>query len=279
MRKFYIENEVNERFSLWGNRIYMVEPSGLGIKHDANYIRIGDSFIRNKNLQVAQSTISGKIEFLDPGANEKFIEFYNFCASASELKLVYDPGDGKEFIRDIDIAEAGKTERTGATLPISIKFTCKSLYYARNNKTFIFESDQSEKRYDYQYDFTYNDQGTYETMIDNDGHVAAPFDCYIYGYSANPSIHILKDNETIYEVDFPIAVEEGEYIKYSSRDGMLEATLVSKENEEMNLMNLLYIEKDNFFKIPIGKSKIVFSSSSLSQNIVTLTVYKMYEVV
>ena len=278
MRKFYIENEVNERLSLWGNRVYLVEPSGLGIKHDATYIRIGTSFIRNKKLQVAQSTIGGKIEFLDPGANEKFIEFYNFCAAASELKLIYDPGNGKEYIRDIDIAEAGKTERTGATLPISIKFTCKTLYYLRNNNNFVFDSDDAEKRYDYQYDYTYNDLGTYEKMIENDGHVEAPFDCCIYGYSANPSIYILKDNETLHEVVFPVAVEKDEYIRYSSRDGMLEATLVSG-NKETNLMNLLDIEKDNFFKIPIGKSKIVFSSSSLSTNIVTLTVYKMYEVV
>lgn len=278
MRKFYVENEVNERFSLWGNRVYMVDPSGLGIKHAASYIRIGNSFIRNKKLQVAQATVGGKIEFLDPGANEKFIEFYNFCAAASELKLVYDPGNGKEYIRDIDIAEAGKTERTGGTLPITIKFTCKTLYYLRNNNNFVFESEAAEKRYDYQYDFTYNDQGTYETMIENDGHVEAPFDCYIYGYSANPSILISKDNETLYEVSFPVAVEEGEYIKYSSRDGMLEATLVSGD-KTTNLMNMLDIEKDNFFKIPIGKSKIVFSSSSLSENIITLTIYKMYEVV
>ena len=278
MRKFYIENEVNERLPLFGNRVYLVNPTGLGIKHDASYIRIGNSFIRNKKLQVAQSNIGGKIEFLDPGANEKFIEFYNFCAASSELKLVYDPGNGKEYIRDIDIAEAGKTERTGATLPISIKFTCKTLYYLRNNNNFVFDSDAAEKRYDFQYDYTYNDLGTYETMVENDGHVEAPFDCYIYGYSANPSIHILKDNETLYEVTFPVAVGEGDYIRYSSRDGMLEATLVSGNNET-NLMNLLDIEKDNFFKIPIGKSKIVFSSSSLSTNIITLTIYKMYEVV
>ena len=78
MRKFYIENEIRERFSLWGNRVYMVEPSGLGIKHDATYIRIGNSFLRNKKMQVAQSEIGGKIEFLEPNANKKFVEFYNF---------------------------------------------------------------------------------------------------------------------------------------------------------------------------------------------------------
>ena len=148
MRKFYIENEVNERFSLWGNGVYLVEPSGLGVIHDSTYIRIGNSFIRNNKMQVAQSTITGKIEFLDPGANEKFIEFYNFCAASSNLKLVYDPGNGKEYIRDIDIAEAEKTERTGATLPISIKFMCKTLYYLRNNKNFVFDSNSNEKRYD-----------------------------------------------------------------------------------------------------------------------------------
>lgn len=277
MRKFYLENEINERFSLWGNRIYMVEPSGLGIKHDASYIRIGNSFLRNKR-HVAQSEIGGKIEFMDPGANKRFNEFYNFCAAASSLHLVYDPGDGTEYIRDIDIAEIGKTERTGGTLPISVNFICKSLYYLRNNNRFIFEATENEKRYDFTYDFTYGDYGTYEATINNNGHVEAPFECVIYGYCVNPAIRIIRNNETLYEVEFPVSVEEGEYIRYSSRDGMLEATLVSGTTET-NLMNLLDITKDNFFKIPVGNSKITFTSSSESTNVITATIYKMYEVV
>lgn len=277
MRKFYIENEKNERFSLWGNRVYMINPSGLGIKHDASYIRIGNSFLRNKT-NVAQSKIGGKIEFLDPGANKRFNEFYNFCAAADSLHLVYDPGDGTEYIRDIDFTEAKKTEKTGATLPISVTFICKSLYYLRNNNRFIFEPTENEKRYDYRYDFTYGDYGTYETIINNNGHVEAPFECIIYGYCVNPSIRIIKDNETLYEVVFPVAVEEGEFIRYSSRDGMLEATLVAG-TKETNLMHLLDITKDNFFKIPIGNSKIMFDSTSESTNIITATIYKMYEVV
>ena len=277
MRKFYIENEINERFSLWGNRVYMVEPSGLGIKHDASYIRIGNSFLRNK-MHVSQSEVGGKIEFIDPGANKRFNEFYDFCAAASALYLVYDPGDGTEYIRDIDITEVDKSERTGATLPISVNFACKSLYYLRNNNRFVFEATENEKRYDFTYDFTYGDYGTYEATVNNNGHAAAPFECVIYGYCVNPSIRVMKGNETLYEVDFPVTVEEGEYIRYSSRDGMLEATLISGSNET-NLMYLLDITKDNFFKIPVGISKIVMSSASDSTNVITVTIYKMYEVV
>lgn len=277
MRKFYVENEINERFSLWGNRVYMVQPDGLGIKHETSYIRIGNSFLRNK-MHVAQSNIGGVIEFIDPGANKKFQEFYAFCAAASELRLVYDPGDGSEYIRDIDISEVGKTERTGATLPISISFTCKSLYYLRDNNRFAFEAIEGEKRYDFAYDYVYGDYGTYQAMIHNDGHVPAPFECSIYGHCANPAIKITKNNETLFEVEFPVTVAEGEFIRYCSRDGMLEATLVS-ESAETNLMNLLDIEKDNFFKIPTGNSEIVFTSSNESKNIITVTVYKMYEVV
>lgn len=277
MRKFYIENEINERFSLWGNRVYMVDPSGLGIKHDASYIRIGNSYLRNKR-NIAQSTIGGKIEFIDPGAYKRFRDFYDFCASASSLHLVYDPGDGTEYIRDIDISEVDKSERTGGTLPISVSFICKSLYYLRNNNRFVFESSENEKRYDYQYDFVYGDYGTYETYINNNGHVEAPFECTIYGYCVNPSIYIIRNGATLYEVKFPVAVLEGEYIRYNSRDGMLEATFVSRSGE-VNLMPLLDIEKDNFFKIPVGDSKIVFSSESASTNAVTMTIFKMYEVV
>lgn len=278
MQKFHIENEKNERFSLSGNRVYMIDASGLGIKHDASYIRIGNSFLRNKS-NVAQSKIGGKIEFMDPGANKKFNDFYNFCAAASSLYLVYDPGDGTEYIRDIDISEAGKTGRTGGTLPITINFACKSLYYLRNNNRFVFEAVENEKRYDYQYDFVYGDYGTYETDFDNSGHVEAPFDCSIHGYCVNPAIRIMRNNEILYEVEFPVVVESGEYIAYSSRDGMLEASLVAADGTKTNLMPILNIEKDNFFKIPIGKSKIIFLSESESTNVITATIYKMYEVV
>lgn len=277
MRKFYIENEINERFSLWGNRVYMVDPDGLGIEHDISYIRIGNTFLKNKK-NISQSKIGGTIEFLDPGANKKFNEFYNFAAAASELYLVYDPGDGTEYIRDIDILDVGKTERTGGSLPISINFACKTLYYLRNNNRFTFEATGSEKRYDYRYDYIYGDYGTYQATINNNGHVPAPFECAIYGYCTNPEIKIFRDNEILYRVAFPIVVEEGEYIRYSSRDGMLEATLVSGSNET-NLMNLLDIENDNFFKIPVGISDIIFDSESESTNVITVTVYKMYEVV
>lgn len=277
MRKFYVENEKNERFSLWGNRVYMVEPAGLGVTHEAAYIRIGNSFLRNK-MNIAQSKIGGKIEFMDPGANKKFNEFYNFCAAASSLFLIYDPGDGVEYVRDIDIAEVGKTERTGGTLPISVNFNCKSLYYLKDNNRFVFENAENEKRYDYQYDYTYRDYGTHEALIDNNGHVEAPFDCVIYGYVVNPSIKVIKDKETIYEVIFPVVVESGEYIRYSTRDGHLEVTLVSG-SKETNIMPELDILKDNFFKIPVGKSTLVFSSSAESTNVITATVYKMFEVV
>ena len=277
MRKFYIENEKNERFSLWGNRVYMVDPSGLGIRREASYIRIGNSFLRNKT-NISQSKIGGKIEFVGAGANKKFNEFYNFCAAASALYLVYDPGDGTEYIRDIDIAEIGKTERTGGTLPITIDFACKSLYYLHNNNRFVFEAAANEKRYDYSYDFTYGDYGTYQATINNNGHAPAPIECTIYGYCVNPAITIVKDNETLYKVEFPVAVEEGEYIRYSTRDGRLEATLVSGSNET-NLMHLLDITNDNFFKIPTGSVEIVFTSKSESKNVIAATVYKMFEVV
>lgn len=277
MRKFYLLNEINERFSLWGNRVYMVEPEGLGIKYDASYIRIGNSFLKDSR-SISQSNIAGKIEFLEPGANKRFRAFYDFCAAAESLRLIYDAGDGTEYIRDIDIVEIGKTEKTGATLPISVSFACKSLYYLQSNNRFTFESSDSEKRYDYAYDYQYDEYGTYQADIYNNGHVDAPFECMIYGACANPAIYLLKDGELIYEVVFPIDVAEGEYIRYSSRDGELEATLVSGDTGK-NLMNLLDISNANFFKIPVGNSKIIFSSSGANKNAVTITIYKMFEVV
>lgn len=277
MRKFYIENEMNARFSLWGNRVYMVDPDGLGVRHESSYIRIGHAFLRNKR-NIEQAEIGGKIEFLDPGANEKFVEFYNFCAAATQLYLVYDPGDGTEYIRDIDITEVGKTERTGGTLPISINFACKSLYYLRNNKRFTFEPTEGEKIYDYNYDFRYGDYSSYSAPINNNGHVAAPFECTIFGYCVNPKIQIMRDKDVLYDVLFPVVVDEGEYIKYCSRDGMLEATLHSKSGA-VNLMPLLDIRKDNFFKIPIGTSTITYKADNASNNVIDVTIYKMYEVV
>ena len=277
MRKFYVENEAGERFSLWGNRVYMTEPSGLGIKNELSYVRAGNYFLRNKK-QASQAEVAGSIQFMDPGANDRLRKFYDFCAAAEELYLIYDPGDGTEYVRDIDISEVGKSERTGGTLPILVKFICKSLYYLKDNNRFVFEPPENEKRYDYSYDYNYEEYGTYEADLYNNGHVPAPFECMIYGFCMNPMIRVEKDGEKLYEVVFPVEVKENEYIKYSSRDGMLEAVLVSGDSEK-NLMNQLDITKDNFFKIPVGKNKIIFTSSNETTNRIFVTLFKMYEVV
>ena len=276
MRKFYIENELNERFDLQSSSVFFMDPGGLGVDNTLNYIQIGDSFI-NDYKAVNQSNISGKIEFIDPGAYKNARSFFNWCARAKKLYLVYDAGDGVEYMRDIDIASFDKSERNGGTLPIGAKFNCKSLYYLKNNSRFLIEPVEEEMRFDFTFDKRFSDFGSYELNFNNDGHTEAPFDCLIYGYVSNPIIQVYQDDLLISEVIFPVTLEKDEYIHFCTRDGMLEVTKYGEKIE--NLMPLLDIEKENFFKIPIGASKIKFISDFATTNTIIMNVFKMYKIV
>ena len=58
MRRFYLENEYGQRWSLNSLKTgFLTDPEGLGYELDAGYAMIGDSFLRTY-MKAKQSQVS-----------------------------------------------------------------------------------------------------------------------------------------------------------------------------------------------------------------------------
>ena len=99
------------------------------------------------------------------------------------------------------------------------------------------------------------------------------------GILKNPKIEALQNGVVIKTVEFPVVVNTGEKIIYSTSDGDLYAYLVSANGTYTNLASDLSLNNDNFFKLPVGQSEIRISSSVASLNRVIVRTYKLYKVV
>lgn len=283
MRKFYLENEYMQRYALHQpGKVFFGNISGLGASSDVRYILVGDAFLRDY-MKAEQQPIVGTLCFLR-GQNQyaSLREFADFVYSAKSLKLIYVPDTGEdiEYARDIDTTALSKREiDADKVLRVPVEFKCKSLYYNTRQTTFVIETSEGERIYDYQYPTRYNDH-VHKTMVfNNTGHVDAPIEAEIYGFSQNPKIEILQNGVVVKRVEFPVQINDGEKLLYSSKDGDLYAYIEDSNGNQTNVFGTLDLENDNFFKLPIGQCKICISSSFEVINKVIIRTYKMYKVV
>lgn len=283
MRKFYLENEYAQRYALHQpGKVFFGNISGLGASSDARYIPVGDAFLRDY-MKVAQQPVVGTLYFLR-GQNQyaSLREFVDFVYSAKSLKLIYVPGTGEdiEYARDIDTTAIAKGEiDADKVLRAPVEFKCKTLYYNARQTTFVVETSEGERIYNYQYPTRYNDYAHRTMAFNNTGHVEAPIEAEIYGFSQSPRIEILQNGVVVKRVEFPVQVNAGEKLLYSSKDGDLYAYIEDGNGNQTNVSGSLNLDNDNFFKLPIGQCEIRVSSSFGVINKVIIRTYKMYKVV
>lgn len=283
MRKFYLENEYVQRYALHQpGKVFFGNVSGLGASSNARYIPVGDVFLRDY-MKPAQQPVVGTFYFLR-GQNqyESLQELVDFVYSAKNLKLIYVPDTGKniEYARDIDITSIAKGEiDVDKVLRVPVEFKCKSLYYNTRQTTFVVETSEEERVYNYQYPTRYNDHVRKTMDFNNNGHVEAPIEAEIYGFSRNPKIEIVQNGVIIKRVEFPVQVNAGEKLLYSSKDDDLYAYIEDSNGNQTNVFGLLDLKNDNFFKLPIGQCEIRVSSSVGVINKIVMRTYKTYKVV
>lgn len=283
MRKFYLENEYAQRYALHQpGKVFFGNVSGLGTSANARYISVGDVFLRDY-MKSAQQPVVGTLYFLR-GQNQynSLRELVDFMYSAKNLKLIYIPDTGRniEYVRDIDLTAIAKGEiDVDKVLRVPVEFKCKSFYYNTRQATFVVETSEEERIYNYRYPTRYNDHANKTMDFNNTGHVEAPIEAEIYGFSQNPKIEILQNGVVVKRVEFPVQVNAGEKLLYSSKDGDLYAYIEDGNGNQTNVSGSLNLDNDNFFKLPIGQCKIRVSSSFGVINKVIIRTYKMYKVV
>ena len=280
MGSFYIENESGQRINLQSDDYIAVDVSGLGTSNDGSYVKIGNTFTRDY-LDMVQSEMSLGVVFVPPKAHDKLQYFSQFLNKASKLYLIYTPSttEKKEYRRDIDILSFQQDTSVVGLLRYQVNFACKSLFYTNAENSFLIERASGELRYRYTFPARFNDNSVRDVVIDNDGHVEASFLVEFEGYADTPKMQVFVDGKEVYCAAFNLIVDVGERLRFSTQDGNLELVHIKKDGTVENLIYQIDLNTEIFSKLPIGTSKVQFTSQSGILSKIHFNVYRYYKVV
>ena len=281
IREFSLENEYGEVMSLMlrpTDGPLFLNPKGLGYAMSNSYLRIGNRYERTESI-LSQAEISGDILTKDYA---QFRDFANYVAKAEKLKLRYRAKESDGFYyRDVDVIKLEKTEiqEEGRVLSCPITMKCRSLYYQDVAIRYVIAVTELDRRYTIPYPNRYSDYSLREDSFENDGHVDASLGFTVYGYCENPRIQITDGDTELYDITFPVTIQAGEYLEYSSMEGDIHIIHVDANGVETNLIGDLSLNNDNFIRLPPGSYKVKFSSDTGTTNRTLYKLYKFYKAV
>ena len=281
MAKFYIENEKGDRIDLQDELNYGLYEGmkDIGYSQDASFTRVGDYYsCDSKNPK--QSDIDFDINFFEVGEKsvyQKVSDVGEFLVNAERLYYVYVPEE-IEYKREVEFVNFSQNTKEGY-LSYSVKLSPLTLFYAENIVALDVDRTEGEKRYRFRWNASYNDYANRSVKIKEGNQADIAFDLKIYGYVVNPKISVYKGATLIKEITFPVTLQEGEYLKYSSRDLELEIKKVDALGNETNLINEFSLEDDIFFKLDKNGCIIKFTSDVGVMNKILFTPYIYKKVV
>ena len=281
MAKFYIENEKGDRIDLQDELNYGLYEGmkDIGYSQDASFTRVGDYYsCDSKNPK--QSDIDFDINFFEVGEKsvyQKVSDVGEFLVNAERLYYVYVPEE-IEYKREVEFVNFSQNTKEGY-LSYSVKLSPLTLFYAENIVALDVDRTEGEKRYRFRWNASYNDYANRSVKIKEGNQADIAFDLEIYGYVVNPKISVYKGATLIKAITFPVTLQEGEYLKYSSRDLELEIKKVDALGNETNLINEFSLEDDIFFKLDKNGCIIKFTSDVGVMNKILFTPYIYKKVV
>lgn len=281
MAKFYIENEKGDRIDLQDELNYGLYEGmkDIGYSQDASFTRVGDYYsCDSKNPK--QSDIDFDINFFEVGEKsvyQKVSDVGDFLVNAERLYYVYVPEE-IEYKREVEFVNFSQNTKEGY-LSYSVKLSPLTLFYAENIVALDVDRTEGEKRYRFRWNASYNDYANRSVKIKEGNQADIAFDLEIYGYVVNPKISVYKGATLIKAITFPVTLQEGEYLKYSSRDLELEIKKVDALGNETNLISEFSLEDDIFFKLDKNGCIIKFTSDVGVMNKILFTPYIYKKVV
>ena len=191
MRTFkLIDNDGNQYNITTKNNLFFYGIDGLGYAQDAKFQRIEDRYAVLSNY-TKQGKVKGTIRFWQPGAEEAYFNFAQFCQN-SPIKMMYNPGYG-QFERDGLVTQITRSDGKGDSLEIEIEFSSQTPWY----KTVTQFNDgqiSGGKVYDYTYDYEYATAVVNTVSVDSDSYQSSPVKLIIFGPATNPSWRYYLNN-------------------------------------------------------------------------------------
>ncbi|MEG0282592.1 MAG: hypothetical protein RR664_06405 [Clostridia bacterium] len=252
MRKFYIENELGQKWDLQDpQKTIQTTVNGIGFAYSNDYFNLGSRFVKNRS-EITQKSIEFKLLVRSHIIYKNFIDF---ILSGEKYKLVYDM-DGNVYYIDIDILEVSKNDIIkNDYLTINFKAKNTSLFYKRIEKVYIMKSGANENRWDVKFEFKFEDNVAGTIDAKNNGQISSGFKVEIDGYTENPSIIIIDKFGVETVIPFRIQVGINEKLLFSTLDDDLYAVL-QKPSGTVNILNSLDFTKDNFVKLKTGENTV-----------------------
>ena len=259
VRGFKLVNEKGQEISMMDieNYCLLTEPQGLGFSYEAEYERLGYTFIQ-KARRIEQGQMPVTINFMN---YDKYRKLIDFIEDSEKLKLVYKlpyRNKEKEYFRDVDINILTKTEiQTNKVMSESATIDFLSLWY--EEKTLTYNLDNAEDdiiRWDFEWDSKFSDYDVSNINLINEGHVQAPILIEVDGRVVNPRFELWVEGVKYQTVPINATIEEYEKLIYGTKEADF---YIRKQNTDGTLEDLfkdgvISIENDNVIRIPKRKS-------------------------
>lgn len=282
-RRFYLENALNQRYSLQDlkNAALLTSPAGLGLSMTRTYELTGNT-ARCVDEQFPVRSFTGVVVFNGGKAYDSYRSLVNFIASSGTMKLVYAPRfetTTGEFLADAEVESISKSEIRNGRMECDVVITLKSAWYKRDSLRMVAEKTENELRYDRMYEYTYSDYSTDAMEIYNDGHFEAPLLLEAEGELVNPRLQLFVDGTLNAELVITAVIETGQTLVYCTKDDELMLTKRLADGSEESLIGCISVENDNFFKLPRGLSTLSLSADNEISSKSVITVYTAFKAV
>lgn len=260
VREFKLVNEKGQEYSLMDieNYCLMTNPTGLGIRYEREYEKLGNSFIEVFS-QIGQEPISGQANFLKYDNFKKLIDFIAYSEKLKvSYKIPFETGT-KEYFKDVNLQLLGKSEKgTNGIISETITFDCLSLWYEETNVVYKIQSEDDEIRWNFRWDSRFANYNARNLSYINTGHVEAPIKLEIDGNVLNPSIELYVEGELYQKITINTLIEQYEKLIYNSKENEFEISRQKTDGTIESLYEFDIIEfseeVDLVMRIPVNKS-------------------------
>lgn len=282
-RRFYLENALNQRYSLQDlkNGALLTSPAGLGLSMTRIYELTGNT-ARCVDEQFPVRSFTAVIVFNSDNAYDSYRSLVNYIAASETMKLVYTPrfeSTTGEFLVDAEVESISKSEVRNGRMECDVVITLKSAWYKRDSLRLIAEKTETELRYDRMYEYTYSDFSTDAMEVFNDGHFDAPLLLEAEGELVNPRLQLFVDGVLKSELVVTAVIESDQTLVYCTKDDELMLAKRLADGSEESLIGCISVENDNFFKLPRGLSTLTLSADNEISSKSMVTVYTSYKAV
>lgn len=293
VRHFTLINSVGEEYDITNKQVLLSEPSGLGIKRDNNYRRVGNRFYLLSKRR-AQENFKGVVNFTPPDAYIKYNEFVEFL-SKEPLKLRYKPIDNYDyykyrgvfpkwdyvFYQNVMIGSLSKQDLTKyGSLECQLELTPLTPWY----RSLYLTSEDKEHKPGVVWERTSTFTWEWETndvkrlRFDADCHIPSPIKVMIPGPAVHPSWRHYVDNTLVREGSIDCVVPVNHNLVIDNTSDTFRVVIETTGGEYVrNVYQDCDFSKDKFIEVQNGSNVISATFTETDNNSINAEVMLFYE--